>query len=214
MSKEFYALRDQKLGPRVVRALQNRHFEAWYFDEPAGAIEQAFSLIPRDHTVSWGGSLTVEALGLTRLAEERGYRVLNRDRGKDPAERTEIMRQALLCDTYLSGTNAISEDGQLVNIDGNGNRVAAMTFGPRQVIILAGMNKVVKTPEDALIRARTIAAPLNMQRFPSLKAPCSETGSCGNCGSADSICSFIVTTRLCKPAGRIKVILIGKDLGL
>jgi hypothetical protein len=214
MSTEFYALRYQKLGPRIVKALQSRHFEAWYFDDPAAAREKTFSLIPRTHTVSWGGSLTVEALGLTTQAVDRGYRVLDRDRGKSPEERFEIMRQALLCDTYLSGTNAISEDGQLVNVDGNGNRVAAMTFGPRQVIILAGMNKVVKTPEDALIRARTLAAPLNMQRFPGRQTPCGEIGSCGNCLSTESICSYIVTTRLCKPAGRIKVILIGKDLGL
>jgi L-lactate utilization protein LutB len=123
------------------------------------------------------------------------------------------MRQALLCDTFLSGSNALSEDGQLVNIDGFGNRVAAMTFGPRQVIVVAGMNKVVKTLDDAVTRARTIAAPLNAQRFPNLKTPCNETGACANCLSPDSVCSFIVTTRLCKPAGRIKVILIGKDFG-
>jgi L-lactate utilization protein LutB len=125
----------------------------------------------------------------------------------------ERMRQALLCDTFVAGTNALSEDGQLVNIDGNGNRVAAMIFGPKQVIIVAGMNKVTHTLEDAVVRARTVAAPANMQRFPGKKTPCSETGACGNCLSADSICTFIVTTRLCNPAGRIKIILIGKDLG-
>ena len=114
----------------------------------------------------------------------------------------------------MTGTNAISEDGQLVNIDGNGNRVAAMIYGPRQVIVIAGMNKVAKTLDDAIVRARTIAAPLNAQRFPALQTPCNETGSCADCASQNTICNYFVTTRLCKPAGRIKVILIGGDWGL
>jgi L-lactate utilization protein LutB len=124
------------------------------------------------------------------------------------------MRRALLCDTYLCGTNAIAEDGRLVNIDGNGNRVAAMIFGPKQVIITAGMNKIAKTYEDALVRARTVAAPLNIRRFPDKKTPCGETGTCEDCLCPDTICAYFVTTRVCKPPGRIKIILIGKDLGL
>jgi L-lactate utilization protein LutB len=147
------------------------------------------------------------------MAAEKGYKVIDRDKAASPEERTELMRQALLCDTYLTGTNALTEDGQLVNVDGNGNRVAAMTFGPKQVIVVAGMNKVQKTLETACARARTIAAPVNVQRFQDLKTPCNETGACADCLSPDSICSFIVHTRLCKPKGRIKVILIGKDLG-
>jgi L-lactate utilization protein LutB len=207
-------LRNRKLGAKVVKALQNRRFEAWYADSPGEAADKVLALIPKTHTVSWGGSLTVSGLGIQdRLAKE-GYQTLDRDQGKTPDERLEIMRRALLCDTYLTGSNAISEDGQLVNIDGNGNRVAAMIYGPRQVIVVAGMNKVVKTLEDACSRARNLAAPLNQQRFPSLKTPCNETGSCANCMGPDSICTFIVHTRLCKPAGRIKVVLVGADLGL
>jgi L-lactate utilization protein LutB len=208
-----HELRNQKLGPRVVKALQNRRFEAWYMESPGEAADKVISLIPKTDTVSWGGSLTVAALGIQERLAKEGYQVLDRDTAKSPEERTEIIRRSLLCDTFLTSSNAISEDGQLVNIDGNGNRVAAMTFGPRQVIVVAGMNKVVKTLEDAYSRARTIAGPLNQQRFPSHKAPCNETGSCANCSGPDSICTFIVHTRLCKPAGRIKVILVGKDLG-
>ena len=207
-------LRYDKLGPRVVKALHNRFFEAWYFSEPAEAIEKVFSLIPKTDTVSWGGSQTTADLKLTAMAAERGYKVIDRDKAANPAERVELMRQALLCDTYLTGTNAMTEDGQLVNIDGNGNRVAAMLFGPKQVIIVAGMNKVVKTVEDAFVRAKTIAAPANNQRFPANKTPCNETGACGDCVSPDCICSYVVRTRICKPSGRIKVILIGKDLGM
>ena len=201
-------------GPLVVKALHSRSFDAFYFDEPADAAEKIISLIPKDHLVSWGGSQTMLDLGIQVRLEKEGYNLLDRDKAASPEERMEKMRKALLCDTFLSGTNAISEDGQLINIDGYGNRVAAMIFGPKQVIVAAGMNKVAKTYRDAIVRARTIAAPLNIQRFPSLETPCSESGSCADCLSPDTICSFFVTTRFCKPAGRIKVILIGKDLGL
>jgi len=207
-------IRYDKLGPKVVKALEGRFFEAWYFRETSDAVEKVFSLIPKTDTVSWGGSLTVAGLGITAMAAEKGYKVIDRDKAASPQERTELMRQALLCDTFITGTNAICEDGQLVNIDGFGNRVAAMTFGPRQVIVVAGMNKVVQTVMDAFTRAKAIAAPANMQRFPNLKTPCNTNGVCGDCVSEDCICSFIVRTRICKPKGRIKVILIGKDLGL
>ncbi|MCL2380603.1 MAG: lactate utilization protein [Treponema sp.] len=207
-------LRYDKLGPRVVKALEGRFFQAWYFSDTSSAVEKVFSLIPKTDTVSWGGSLTAKGLNLTEMVIEKGYTVINRDKAATPEERAELSRQGLLCDTYLTSTNAMTEDGQLVNIDGFGNRVAAMTFGPKQVIVVAGMNKVVKTLEDAHARARTIAAPANTQRFPNYKPPCSETGACESCRSPESICSFIVHTRLCRPAGRIKVILIGKELGL
>ncbi|MDR3161223.1 MAG: lactate utilization protein [Spirochaetaceae bacterium] len=205
-------IRYDKLGPKVVTALRSRGFEAWYFESPEAGTEQFFSLIPKTDVVSWGGTMTAQELRLMDMLYEKGYQVIDRDKASSPEERTERMRQALLCDTFVAGTNALSEDGQLVNIDGIGNRTAAMIFGPKQVIIVAGMNKVVRTLDDAMVRARTVAAPINMQRF-SGKTPCGETGACGNCLSADSICTFIVTTRRCKPAGRIKIILIGKDLG-
>ena len=206
--------RYSKLGPRVVKALQARSFDAFYFDETDEAAEKIVSLIPKDHVVSWGGSKTMLELGIQERLAKSGYSLLDRDKAASVQERSDVMRKALLCDTYLSGTNAMSEDGLLVNIDGFGNRVAAMIFGPKQVIIAAGMNKVTKTYKDAIVRARTMAAPLNIQRFPNLETPCSETGMCADCLSPDTICSYFVTTRFCKPAGRIKVILIGKELGL
>jgi L-lactate utilization protein LutB len=211
--KEPIQERYSKLGPMVVKALNARQFEAYYFDETADAAEKIISLIPKDHLVSWGGSFTMTTLGIQERLEKEGYKLLDRDKAANPQERMERMRQALLCDTFLAGSNAISEDGQLVNIDGNGNRVAAMIFGPKQVIIAAGMNKITKTLNDALIRARTIAAPVNKQRFENSKTPCGETGSCADCVSPDTICTYIVTTRFCKPAGRVKIVLIGKDLG-
>jgi len=210
LAEQRYSL----LGPGVVKALQARSFDAYYFDEIDEAKEKIFSLIPKNHVVSWGGSKTMLELGIQAHLEKEGYNLLDRDKAASAEERQDIMRQALLCDTFLSGTNAVSEDGQLVNIDGYGNRAAAMIFGPKQVIIAAGMNKAAKNLKDAVSRARNTAAPLNIQRFPNLETPCSKTGTCADCLSPDTICSYFVTTRFCKPAGRIKVILIGKDLGL
>jgi len=197
----------------MVKALKSRFFDAWYFDDPAKAVDAIVSMIPREHVVSWGGSMTVAGLGIQERLARDGFALLDRDKATGPEERSEIMRKAMLCDTYLTGTNAISEDGQLVNIDGNGNRVAAMIYGPKQVIVVAGMNKVAKTLSDAVARARTIAAPTNVQRFTVLKTPCNETGACADCACGDSACNYFVTIRSCKPAGRIKVVLVGKDLG-
>jgi hypothetical protein len=213
MSTPFES-RNSKLGPKVVKALKDRQFEAWYFSDPFEAVDLVISLIPKTHVVSWGGTMTVTDLGIKDRLASDGYTLLDRDKASTPEERAERMRQALLCDTFLMSANAVSEDGQLVNIDGGGNRVAALCYGPKQVIVVAGINKIAKTLNDAVVRARTTAAPLNTQRFPESKTPCSETGSCADCKSPDTICSQIVTTRYCKPAGRIKVILLGKNLGL
>jgi L-lactate utilization protein LutB len=210
-----YKLRNSKLGPRVVEALKKRYFDAWYFDDPLEAADMVVSLIPKEHLVSWGGSMTVVGLGIQERLAKEGFNLIDRDKAPlDSEERMDLMRKALLCDTFLCSSNAISEDGQLVNIDNYGNRTAAMIFGPKQVIVAAGINKVVKTVEDAMVRARTIAAPVNIQRFSNIVTPCNKTGSCSNCVTPDTVCNYFVTIRLCKPAGRIKVILIGKNLGL
>ncbi len=202
------------LAPRVVNALKSRFFDAYYCETAEEVLPLVLSFIPKEHTVSFGGSETLRALGVLDRVREAGYTMLDRDAAKSAEERNEIMRQALLCDTFLTGTNAISADGILMNIDGNGNRVAAMTYGPRSVIVIVGMNKVVQTREEAYLRARHTAAPMVVQRFPDRETPCIKTGMCADCKSATSICSYIVETRMCRPAGRIKVILVGEDLGL
>jgi L-lactate utilization protein LutB len=197
-----------------VEAFKKHYFDAWYFDTKAEAAEKILSLIPRTDVVSWGGTVTMDQLGIQQCLAKQGQPVIDRDTAKTPEERNELQRKALLCDTYLMSANGVSEDGQLVNIDGNGNRVAAMAYGPKQVIVACGMNKVCKTAADALVRARTIAAPLNVQRFPDYPTPCAKTGTCFDCFSEKSICNFVVFTRISRPAGRIKVVLIGEDLGL
>lgn len=201
-------------GPRVAAALEKHHFEAYYVSTSEEALEKVMSLIPKDHVVSWGGSKTMEAIGVYRRLAEEGYKTIDRGMGKTPEEQNELMRQGLLCDTFLMSSNAVTEDGQLFNIDGTANRVAALCFGPRSVIVVAGMNKVVKNMQEAYGRVRSYAAPCNMQRFEGRQTPCAVTGICGDCHSADSICNQMVTTRNSRPAGRIKVILVGEDLGI
>ena len=122
------------------------------------------------------------------------------------------MKRCLTADVFLCGANGLSLDGQMVSVDGNGNRVAAMAYGPDSVIVIAGMNKVCDTLDDAMVRARTVAAPMNQQRF-CRKTPCTVTGSCGNCKSPECICNQILITRNCRPAGRIKFVLVGEELG-
>lgn len=201
-----------KAGPKVAEALNKRYFEAYYCSGRDEALEKILELIPQGHVVSWGGATTVDELGVKDALRQRGQAVIDRDTAKDAQERQEMLKKALTCDTFLMGSNAVSADGQLVNIDGTGNRVAALCFGPSQVIVVAGMNKVAGDLDGAMRRAREVAAPINAQRF-QLKTPCSVNGLCADCKGPDSICAQIVTTRLCKPAGRIKVILVGEDLG-
>lgn len=200
-------------GPRTAEALNKRHFEAYYCSTAAEAVEKVLELTPKTDVVSWGGAMTVDELGIKQRMAQEGYTLLDRDTAQTPEEKQTIMRQALTCGTFLMSSNAISKDGQLVNIDGNGNRVAAMCFGPRQVVVVAGMNKVLGTLDGAVARARNVAAPANAQRF-GVKTPCGLTGQCGDCTSPDCICSKLVITRFCMPERRIKVVLVGEDLGL
>ena len=204
--------RYDKAGPQVVKALEKRHFEAYYVSTAAEAVEKVVELIPKEHTVSWGGTATVDALGIKRRLAQEGIALIDRDTAQTPQERQEMLKKALTCGTFLMSSNAISADGQLVNLDGNANRVAALCFGPESVLVIAGMNKVMGDLDSAIARARQVAAPANAQRF-DIKTPCAVTGSCGDCTSPDCICCQMVITRACRPAGRIKVILVGEDLG-
>lgn len=205
-------LRNKALALTVIKNLEKRGFEAYYCADRKTAVEQALALIGRDDVVAWGGSMTINDIGLLAAVKQQ-FKVIDRETAADASERVELMRQALLCDTYLMSSNAISEDGQLVNIDGSGNRCAALIYGPRQIVIVAGMNKVVKTLQDAVARARNTAAPVNVQRFPGLKTPCAVTGACGDCLSENCICNQFVITRRCNPKGRIKIVLVGENLG-
>ena len=201
-----------KSGPTLVKTMKKRQFDAYYCSTAEEAVEKVLELIPEGDVVSWGGVATVDQLGIKDRLRQRNQPLIDRDTAKTPDERMDMLRQALTCDTFLMSSNAISADGQLVNIDGNANRVAALCYGPESVLVIAGMNKVMADLDSAIARARQVAAPANAQRF-DIKTPCAVTGSCGDCTSSDCICCQMVITRACRPAGRIKVILVGEDLG-
>lgn len=202
----------EKRGQILVKNLQSRRFEAYYCADKASALKKALELIPRDAIVGWGGCASAQQIGLMD-AVKAGYKVYDRDSTSTMEERVKMMKKCLTADVFLTGANAISLDGQMVNIDGNGNRVAAIVYGPDSIIVIAGMNKVVDTLEDAVKRARTIASPINQQKFADHKTPCMVTGSCGNCKEPDCICNQILITRHCRPQGRIKFVIVGEELG-
>ena len=203
----------EKRGKILVKNLQSRHFEAYYCADKEAALKKALELIPEGSSVGWGGAMSCEQIGLMQALHAGNYRAMDRSLAKTPEERDQMMRDMLLSDVFLTGANGLSLDGQMVNIDGNGNRVAAIVYGPKSIIVVAGMNKVEDTVEAAVNRARTVAAPANSQRFDN-DNPCSVTGACGNCKNEKCICNQILITRHCRPVGRIKVILVGEDLGL
>ncbi len=210
-------IRNEKLANKVINALQKRHFDAYYCETQQDVIKKMEELIEKTQTISTGGSTTLNELGIIDNFIKKGYNITARDKAKTPEEKEEISKKAMTCDVFLMSTNAISEDGELVNIDGLGNRVAALIYGPKNVIVIAGMNKISKDLKTAYDRARNTAAPINLQRIASINSktetPCLYTGSCADCKSETSICAQIVTTRLCRPKGRIKVILVNQDLG-
>ena len=209
MQKQYFA----KRGEILVKNLINRHFDAYYCETKEQSLQKALELIPAGSTIGWGGALSAQQIGLIDAVRVGEYQPIDRDACKTPDERDVAMRQCLLSNVFITGANAISMDGQMVNIDGNGNRVAAIVYGPKEVIVIAGMNKVVDTLDAAITRARTVAAPMNQQRF-QLPNPCTVTGTCADCKSQTCICNQILITRHCRPVGRIKFILVGEELGL
>lgn len=203
----------EKRGRLLVQNLRGRHFEAYYCATREEALKKALELIPEGASVGWGGALTCRQIGLLDAVRSGNYREIDREAAGTPEEREQRARECLLADVFLTGANGLSLDGQMVNIDGNGNRVGALIFGPKNVLVVAGMNKVEDDLQSAVIRARTVAAPMNAQRF-DLNTPCAKNGACADCKSPDSICNQIVITRHCRPAGRIQFILVGEDLGM
>ena len=205
--------RNQLRAQQLIQALKQRNMEASYAATKEEALEQALAWIPEGSCIGWGGSVSIDAIGLKDAVRHGNYRVIDRDTAANADEKEAMYRRILAdCDYFLTSTNAISQDGVLVNIDGTANRLAAMCYGPRHVLYIVGMNKVVATAEDALHRARNEAAPINAMRF-GLKTPCSKTGCCYDCKSPDTVCCQILFTRFNHVPGRVKVILVDDSLG-
>ena len=203
------AKRNELLAQRVIKGLESRNMSGYWAENKEEALKIALGLIPEGASVSMGGAMSALEIGLPQAVKAGNYNFIDRDAIED---KRAAMLAAYDADVFLSGTNAITEDGVMVNIDGNANRVSAIAQGPKKLIIIAGMNKVCSDVDGAMKRARNVAAPINAQRF-GLNTPCSKTGSCMNCKSPDTICCQFLITRYSRHKDRIHVILVNDSLG-
>jgi L-lactate utilization protein LutB len=205
--EKSYELRAQT----VIKQFAKRNIEAFYCENKDDTVKLMLSFIEEGKSISWGGSNTITELGIKDILENGNYVLVDRDKFTGE-ERNTKMREAFFSDYYLTSSNAVTQDGLLVNIDGNGNRVAAISFGPKQVIVVVGINKLVPTVEHAVDRIRNFATPPNAIRL-DYDTPCSKSGVCSDCLVKDCICGQILVTRYNRNAGRIKVIIVGETLG-
>ncbi|MBR6452735.1 MAG: lactate utilization protein, partial [Lachnospiraceae bacterium] len=194
---------------KVIEGLKSRNMTGYYAATKEEALKKALELIPKGSSISMGGAMSAHEIGLVEAVQTADYDFIDRDKASD---KREAMLKAYGADIFLSSVNAMTEDGVLVNIDGNSNRVSAIAQGPKKVIFIVGMNKVCNDVDAAMKRARNVAAPINAQRF-GLNTPCSKTGACMNCKSPDTICCQFLITRYSRHADRIHVILVNDNLG-
>lgn len=198
---------------RLMANLKKRGLNGHYCKSTDELVETAMQLVKDCKVVTSGGSMTLKESGiLDMLSSMPDIEFINRENYTDPKDVEEVYRKAFSADCYFMSTNAITEDGVLVNIDGRGNRVAALIYGPKRVVIIAGVNKITSTFDEAILRARTIAAPINSMRL-NKNTPCVKTGVCGNCLSPDCICDQFVITRKSMDPDRIHVILVEEEYG-
>ena len=209
MASEFITVRNDLLSQKVIKGLNSRNMTGYYAKDKEEALKLALELIPEGSTVTMGGAMSAHEIGLVKVLKEGNYNFIDRDDYEDKRAAALLAYDA---DVFLSSTNAMTEDGVLVNIDGNSNRVSAIAHGPKKVVFIVGMNKVCPDVDSAIKRARNVAAPVNAQRF-GIVTPCTQTGSCMNCKSADTICCNFLITRYSRHTGRIHVILVDENLG-
>ena len=201
--------RNELLAQKVIKGLESRNMEAFYAADREEALKKALELIPEGSTVTMGGCMSAVEIGLVDAVKTGPYDFI--DRGAAEDKRAAELK-AYDADWFIASANAMTEDGVIINIDGNSNRVSAIAQGPRHVLFIIGMNKICKDVDHAMKRARNVAAPINAQRF-GLDTPCAKTGSCFNCKSPDTICCQFLITRFSRHPGRIKVILVNDSLG-
>ena len=201
--------RNELLSGKVIEGLKSRNMTGYYAKDKDEALKIALDLIPKGASVTMGGCMSAREIGLVSAIEAGDYDFIDRDKYED---KRAAMLAAYDADFFLTSANAVSEDGILINIDGNANRVSAIAQGPKNVIFIVGRNKIAKDVDAAMKRARNTAAPVNAQRF-GLDTPCAKTGKCMDCKSPDTICCQFLITRFSKHPGRIKVIIVNEDLG-
>ncbi len=201
--------RNRLLAQKVIKGLESRNMKGYYADNREDALRLALELIPEKSSVTMGGAMSAHEIGLVEALKEGDYDFIDRDKAED---KRAAMLAAYDADFFLTSANAMTEDGVMVNIDGNSNRVSAIAQGPKHVLVIVGMNKICVDVDAAMKRARNVAAPINAQRF-GLNTPCAKTGSCMNCKSPDTICCQFLITRYSRHEGRIHVILVNDTLG-
>lgn len=201
--------RNELLASKVIKGLESRNMSGYYAADKEAALKKALEIIPEGSSVSMGGAMSVHEVGLSDALKKGNYNFIDRDAYED---KRAAMLAAYDADVFLSSTNAMTEDGVLINVDGNSNRVSAIAQGPKKVVFIVGMNKICPDVDSAMKRARNVAAPINAQRF-GLSTPCTKTGSCMNCKSPDTICCQILITRFSRHKDRIHVILVNDNLG-
>lgn len=202
----------EALADSLIDKFNLRGIEGYYCDTKEDALLTAKRFLTPGCSVSWGGSVTLQEIGLINDLKHSDYTVYDRATASTPEERSDLYADTVCCDYYFMSTNAITLDGQLVNIDGFGNRVACLITGPKNVVIVAGMNKVAGDIASAIERVHNVAAPPNAIRL-GLDLPCAKFGRCTNCLDDACMCCQTVITRKSKIPGRIKVILVGEELG-
>jgi L-lactate utilization protein LutB len=201
------------IGKKVVDALQKNRFSAAYFPTAAEAAQEILKLITPADTVGFGGSATVKEIGLLDELTKRGNTLFNHGQsGLTPEESLDIRRKELTADVFLTSTNALTLDGQLVNVDGSGNRVAAMIFGPKKVIVVVGINKVVSDTHEAYKRIQFEAAPINNKRL-NRPNPCTTSGICMDCQGPSRICNVTTIIKKASPQTPTFIFVIGENLG-
>jgi L-lactate utilization protein LutB len=201
--------RNELLAQKVIKGLNSRNMTGYYAADREEALKTALSLIPEGSSVTMGGGMSIHEIGLSQALKEGNWHFIDRDQ---IADKRAAMLAAYDADVFLSSVNAMTEDGILVNIDGNANRVSAIAQGPKKVLVIVGMNKICSDLDSAMKRARNVAAPINAQRF-GLSTPCSKTGACMDCKSPDSLCAQFLITRFSHPEDRIHVVLVNDVLG-
>ncbi|MDE5907763.1 MAG: lactate utilization protein [Lachnospiraceae bacterium] len=196
----------------IIPKLASRNMEGYFFEDSASCVSAIIDLMADGSTISWGGSESIKECGLMDAVKSGNYVLIDRLLAKTPEEGRELYAKTVLSDYYLMSSNAITYDGELINIDGNGNRVACLIHGPKCVILVVGMNKLVSDVESGYKRVRNLASPANAKRL-GRNTPCFHTGKCGDCLSEECMCSHVVITRRCGIPGRIKVFFVAEELG-
>lgn len=202
----------QSAAENIIKNLKKRNMEGFFFEDSASCVKAILDMMEKGSVIGWGGSQSVAECGLMDAIQGEKYTLIDRMTAKTPEESRNLFAKTVMADYYLMSTNAITMDGELINIDGNGNRIACLIHGPRHVILVVGMNKLVSNVEDGYRRVRDIATPANTKRL-NKNTPCFHTGRCGDCLSPDCICNQIVITRRSGHTGRIKIFFVAEELG-